>query len=488
MVLFLMIFFAAFLRIFRLPEFTEFLGDQGMDALLVLDSVMHTYIPLVGPLSSQNLHQGATYLYLMTPSLLISRFDPLGPAYFMAVLGSLHVIVFYLLAKNLFGRIPALLTASVLTISPVAITQSRTYWNSFLLPLSTTLVLLCFVRLAKQRRLRWFLLAGFVLGFTVQLHYAGLSLLVLALLLWIGLKLWQHKLGTLFAFVSFLAPLIPFFIYQVQHNFVDVRGLILYLLPFQEVYRNIPPPNVATLFGLTFQNLTPSLPLAGSVLVGITIIGTPFVLRKTGFWHKFFTAWVFLVVLLITRNKGDFQIHYMDFLFPIPFLLFACLLYALEEKKISINVLLLVTGVFLLINSLSLDTFRKTDNRLARTKAMVASITEDSKNQPFSFTIISPSFSDSHYRYLLKRQNIRPVAITQNNYPTLFIVCEKLHCPNGKQLSEETRFQVTCFDLHCEGEYPKIRLKQWRLSSEKEVLGGRLFQFYRFQHPSDKDS
>lgn len=481
-VLFLVI-VALFLRAYRLPEFTEYLGDQGMDAFLVYDAIMHKTIPLVGPLSSQGFHQGPVYLYLMTPSLILSRFDPLGPSFFMAILGVIAVIAFYYLAKKLFGEIAAMISAFVYAVSPIAILQSRTYWNSFLLPLSCILLLLCFTKLKEKKTLRWYLVTAFLLGIAIQLHYTGLLFLLMAFLLWFFLGLWRKPLESILSLFAFVLPLIPFLIFQAQNRFVDIASLLLRFLQYEPLIQNKPAPPLPILFGMVFENLISNWHMILSIIIGIVSIGLPILLKKTNFWHIFLLVWLLVSVLLVASNSGDFQVHYLDFLFPIPFLLFASFLKTIAAKNLDRKFVIGVGLVIILLNIIHLDTFSPTENRLARTRALTNVMIQSAENKLFSFTLISsPSFSDTHYRYLLKLQNASPKKITTNEYDTLFLICEKTPCPTKEALMKQD-VQVLCYDLHCEGLYPKISLTTWEFTDEKEVSEGKLFKLTRLKDP-----
>ena len=476
----LLIIVSAFLRFFRLPEFTEFLGDQGMDAMLVYDAVTQGQIPLVGPLSSQGFHQGALYLYFMTPSLLLARFDPLGPSFFAALLGTGAVVAFWYLAKNLFGKLPATFMAFAYAVSPYALQQSRTYWNSFLLPLGSILLLWCFKKLSEKKTLRWYLLTTLVLGTVTQLHYTGLFLLIMSGVLWIALGLWKKKLYTLFAFFTFFVPLAPFLLYQLQNRFVDVSGLLLRLLQYEEVVQNSAPPSILILFGILFQNVIPSLSPMLALLFGLVVIATPIFLRKTNLWHIFLSALLIVSILLFSLYSGDFHVHYMDFLFPIPFLLTASFLHVLLQKKVDKRIVVMIAIVILATNAIRLDSFSPSKNQPQRTRAIAQAIIDDAKNIPFSFTLISsPSFSDLHYRYLLKKAKVPLVQITNENYNTLFLVCEKLPCPTGQEVISAPFIQTLCYEFRCEIFYPKISTSQWQLKEEKEILGGKLIRLER---------
>src|SRR3990167_8971076 len=78
---------AFFLRIYKLSDTMHFISDQGLFYLPALDMVLNGKIPLVGPESSHPwIHHGPIFIYLLAIILPIFNFNPIAPAYFLAVI------------------------------------------------------------------------------------------------------------------------------------------------------------------------------------------------------------------------------------------------------------------------------------------------------------------------------------------------------------------------------------------------------------------
>ncbi len=79
---------AAFLRFYRLPEYLQFLGDEGRDVLVVMHMIVHHQWTLLGPTASVGgFYTGPIYYYFMLPFLWLSHLDPVGPAVMAALFG-----------------------------------------------------------------------------------------------------------------------------------------------------------------------------------------------------------------------------------------------------------------------------------------------------------------------------------------------------------------------------------------------------------------
>ena len=127
------------------------------------------------------------------------------------------------------------------------------------------------------------------------------------------------------------------------------------------------------------------------------------------------------------------------------------------------------------------DIVSQGNNDLRRTQLMSNEIIQQSNTIPFSFTLISSrSFSDLHYRYYFKLHKTEPKMITGKDYELLFLVCEKSPCPTSSEIEAIREIQVLCYDPHCEGEYPKINLKEeFSLIKTQEVFDGGVFTYRR---------
>src|SRR3989344_7764779 len=94
---------AAFLRLYRIAELTEFLGDQGRTGIHIYEAWQKKELPLVGPTVLSGQHLGPAFYYLIAPSFILTNFNPLAPAVFTAFLGVGAVALLWFLSKKLFG-------------------------------------------------------------------------------------------------------------------------------------------------------------------------------------------------------------------------------------------------------------------------------------------------------------------------------------------------------------------------------------------------
>src|SRR3989338_7539538 len=100
---FFIISFAAFLRLYRIEDYMTFLGDEGRDVLVVYN-ILHGKFTLLGPTASVGgFFLGPIYYYFMTPFLWLFNYNPVGPAVMVALFGIATVFLIYKIGEEFFG-------------------------------------------------------------------------------------------------------------------------------------------------------------------------------------------------------------------------------------------------------------------------------------------------------------------------------------------------------------------------------------------------
>ena len=226
----LIILAGALLRLFRLPEFVTFLGDQGRDAIIIKRIVTLENFPAIGaPSSVGSVFLGPFYYYLISPFLLLFHFDPTGLAYGVAILSIIGIILSYVIVRKFTDDLTALLFTFFISFSSVLIDLSRFSWNPNLLPVFSFLTLFFFYLAFYKGKTGYSFLFGSFLALSLQLHHLAGLLLFSALVIVIVEK--QYKPLNIFfkklvlataGFILFNTPLILF---DLKHNFLNARNL-----------------------------------------------------------------------------------------------------------------------------------------------------------------------------------------------------------------------------------------------------------------------
>ena len=204
---------SAFLNFYLLGNLHPFIGDQGWFYLSALD-LLNGDIPLVGITASYTwLSQGALWTYMLAPFLYIFNLDPVGGAYLSAFLGVLSVLMMYILTKELFkSKEMALISASLMAVSPLSIAFFRMPYHTSPIPLATLIFIYCLYKFSSGKYY-YLPLVAFMLGILynlalVTMVFWGITFIVLIKLRYFNLKLY------FISFISFLLPMIPMIVYD----------------------------------------------------------------------------------------------------------------------------------------------------------------------------------------------------------------------------------------------------------------------------------
>lgn len=470
---------ALFLRLYRIAELTEFLGDQGVAGVVIYNAWHNKSLPLVGPQSSLGPHQGPFYYYLIGVPLILFNFNPLPTAVFIAILGVLTVAVIYYLGRQLFGFWIGLFIASLYAFSPAIVAQNRMIWNPTPIPFFSALLLLSLYQIKATEKLKWFIIFGLSLGIIIQFHYSNLSYMALIFFFWLCLRLNKFLFRSGVAFLAFIAALFPFLYYHFSNNFADIK-LLLNIVSSTTQVTNPAQPYIRRFYDLSTRIYAMFLPLGQRwQLFAVFLLTTVFPLRKKIFWHVFFALWYIGGIAIAALSKGVVFDHYLRFLILAPLLLLGYFLSSLAQY-VPKFILVVVALVIIAINLSKTDIFVDGYKDIERTWRITEDIIKQSDQQPFSFTLLSSrSFSDLHYRYYFLLNKVRPSHIMDDEYKYLFLICEKQPCPTSTQIQDKVEIQAICYDQHCSGDYPKIKMSKWEFKMSKRIVNGVLYTYSR---------
>jgi len=163
-----------FTRFWNIAGGLEFLGDQGRDALLVRRIYADLDPVFIGPVTSVgNMYLGPLYYYFMVPFLMVSSPSPVGPAYAVALLSVLSVVLIVHIGKKMFSLPVGILAAGYLAFNAIYIQYSRFSWNPNPAPI-TSLLMMYWTYLAWTKNYKYWILVAGAFGVLIQLHYITL--------------------------------------------------------------------------------------------------------------------------------------------------------------------------------------------------------------------------------------------------------------------------------------------------------------------------
>lgn len=487
-ILFGIIALGAFLRLYRIRDYLSFLGDEGRDVLVVYN-ILHGHLTLLGPTSSVGgFFLGPIYYYFMAPFLWLFRFDPVGPAIMIALVGILTIWILYKISSEFFNPIAGIFAAFFYAISPLVLTYSRSSWNPNLMPIFTLLTLYVLYKGTITHSKKLFILSGFLFGITMQLHYLAtfVGVIIFAYVLIANLydfKAKNNKNENFFIqlfkqyilfFVGFIVGFSPFLAFEIRHDMQNIKNIVAFIaqgkdtggggqfMPtiqdifyriFARLVADVPSPDLYSIYNHTVLFLWQLF----ATIIGI--FSTLFLLwklvenkkqREKFFQFLLLSLWFFLGIVLFGFYKRSIYDYYFEFMFTLPFFLVGGFFSFLWQRNSLLRVVVIVAVFVLAFLNLLYMPFRFEPNRqLNQTEVIARKVLQEANGKPFNFALITSGNSDHAYRYFFTIWGHPPVTI---QYPgidpqrksvtdQLLIVCESIPCePEGNSLWEVAGF------------------------------------------------
>jgi len=452
---------AGFLRLYRIEESLQFLGDQGRDALLVARIFKQGDPVFIGPVTSiGNMYLGPLYYYFMLPWLWLSYPSPVGPAVAVAILGTLTVLVVYLFGREIFGKRAAGIAAFFVAINAVAIAHSRFSWNPNPEPLVATLMMWAIYRAVTKSGWYWI---GVSICFAIltQLHYMALLTLVTAGLVWLYqlIILYRSKsihkqssnkktfwLATVLSILIFLLSLTPLVLFDLKHGGVNLRafqdlmggqnaisqptgeglekiGSILQATHGRSLYILLD-----TQIGADWNRNT--IFLLG--LIALTIFALYRDRRRLPLGLGLIALWIGVTILGTSAYSHSIYDHYILFALPAVWLFFGWLLASLSRLHLLVAVavgLLLLAIASYNLQKLSFEGGGKKVGDLQQVAASIAERLEVGENYDIVLVSESRDYYGQHYRYFLDtyegKEPVNPEHDDTQEVKTLVIIDEQ---------------------------------------------------------------
>ena len=207
--------------------------DQGKTLLTIYQLWQDKKFTLIGPESSIKTNMGRTFFhgpwiyYFLLPVMLIANWNPFTGAYLFIGLNLLALIILFKAIKQGFGFRTALISSFLFTFTPNVVRFSQFFWNPNFLPLVSSLIIFLGVKIKKKANPLLFFLLGLTLGFGIGCHYQ-VVLLTAAVISCLVYKKSSFK-NILILLLGLIAGLSPLIIFELRHNFYNLKTLSLIL-------------------------------------------------------------------------------------------------------------------------------------------------------------------------------------------------------------------------------------------------------------------
>ncbi|PIY68544.1 hypothetical protein COY90_05445 [Candidatus Roizmanbacteria bacterium CG_4_10_14_0_8_um_filter_39_9] len=435
---------AAFLRLWRLPEFAMFLADQGRDAVIARRIITFEHFPAIGPPSSiGQVYLGPFFYYLIAPFLIPLRFDPVGLAYGVAILSIVGLITAFIMLEKTVNFETAIVFLILATFSFNLISFNRFSWNPNLLPFASfmTMYFLYKTIYSKKNNLWYGLLFGAFFGFSFQLHHLAalmavpIGLIFLYYLAQQKKKRISHVISIGVSLIGFLIISFPLILFDLKHDFINFRNLNS-LFTKQNIVAGGSPLTRLLETNQAFWNiaLQISLPAIPLFLLSLVIIGLLIFFIRKNKVHPLIVinalnAFSFIYCFSLL-SSGRFP-HYFGVAYLSMYAVMGYFASFLLKKPVTIVILSFLIVGFLFVNASQYYFIAgPPSDQIKRAEQIANSITPHMSGKLFNLATYPIEFtSEETYIYFLEAQgyHVADRGVSQVT-DQMFVLCDRGPC------------------------------------------------------------
>jgi 4-amino-4-deoxy-L-arabinose transferase-like glycosyltransferase len=414
--LIVLIVFAWFLRSYHLQDNFSFGFDQERDAWIVKQILQDKKLTLIGPKAGVgDMFLGPLYYYLLAPFYAIFYGDPYGLRFLNLLVSTLTICLIYKVGEDFFSKKVGFLASFIYVLSFYIIVLDRLAWNPNPLMLTSLLVLL-FLKKVIEGKNSFLPTLAFSLGLAFQFHATAVFLLIIVSL---SLVLFRVRFNRKIFFLSiaiFCLFLAPLFVFDLRHNFLNIRAIFNFLITPQEAesynlliqFFNMIKISVGSYKSIWFN--------LNSWLVDSLV----FTILALFFYHilcnwlknKIFLSlmllflWIVMPIAFFSFYRGHVPDYYLLISFPAFILLCSYYFFILWQKKwlrFWLGCLLAIFTIFNLWQNYNAS------NSLALKykKEVVSYILQKSQNRPFRLSYTTSSNLGYGFNYLFSLQKAK---------------------------------------------------------------------------------
>ncbi|MBP9758778.1 glycosyltransferase family 39 protein [Candidatus Dojkabacteria bacterium] len=417
---FTILLFALFVRVYRLPDILGFWYDQGRDALVIWDLIHNSKLFLIGPMmGNTGIFRGPWYYYLITPAYYFSNGNPIYANYFLILISVFGLFLLYKLGEKIGGKRLGLIALVIASFSSYVIGASRWLSN----PTPTLLTGIGFIYFAiKLFERKWWALpsTALIIGMGLNFGAATEMFLIPALIfiLYLKPKLIPNLKVIVLSILSFVFTFLPQIIFEIRHKGVMLKAF--YNFVFNEKTFTINFVEILSgrieryydLFTSKFWN-------------GNSVLFLPFFIIFIFFLvFKFKTYWKddkfkvlfitfmspFIGTLFFVSNLGGFYDYYFTAFYFVFILMFSYVFVDLLKTKLGKIALAGFLILFFIINYKSFDYYKTPldNSEIIALKNQVDAISwiKSDARTDFNIDVYVPPVVPYAYDYLFKWQGL----------------------------------------------------------------------------------
>lgn len=469
------------LRVYKYDELFLYGHDHDLAGWFVRDVVFNKHLRLIGQeTSTAGIYIGPIYYYLLIPFYALTKFDPIGSVIFITIFGIFSIWSFYFVFGKVFGKKEALIATVIYAISFYTVHNDREVFPTTPVITWGIWYFYSLSLLLKAKFKKGFTIAGILVGLIWHLNFA-LVLLLPLLMVAIILSKKIPKIADLWRGIfSFVFLSLPLIVFELKHNFIQVRALISSLTTDQgSVYTGVEQfkrviyllgKNASGLLMGSFDILTFSIVFIAIMILFTYLIYKKVVDRKLGILLVFWVCFYVIFFSLYSKNLSEYYLNGTIVFFIIVFtILIASLFKSKRYKLIGLSMMV----IFAVVNLGKFFGQEINRNGYVERKEIISQIHKDADNNDYPCVSISYITSPGYelgYRYFLwlydlkikKPDSLAPV------YTIVFplrddIKVDKTVGAIGLIYPDYSSYNTEGIQKSCEGENVNVTEPMWGL-------------------------
>lgn len=423
--------FISFASILLIPRFIAFFtksdyfnGDFAFYYFLTKDIMLEHKLPLLGHVVGEigGFAQGPLWSYLLTIPFFIFNGDPFGGKVFMLLTSVLIYLSGSLFFYKFFGKAQGYLAAFLLGSSPYLIKWTNLAWPPYTVPLLTVFYLIFLYLFLLKKKNKYLYISSLSLGLFAHFEVASLGLLLPSFLILLAFLYYKKLVNVKVILKSFLAisiSFIPHFVYDLTHNFYNIRGLIGIITNSSSSERNPLLLIIADRLHLLKTDLSAVFPVFDYriliIILGFLLVGFYLYIKdkKIKKRNKIFAGYLLLIIpttflsinLIPVERASFWWITYLS----VTYIFFTIIILGFLYRKSFFGQIFVIIIIIISLTSfrdnlkelLSKYEEHKNQTHEVMIQAPIEYIYADSKNQPFSVIFITSEKKIIDYKYML---------------------------------------------------------------------------------------
>jgi hypothetical protein len=411
------------LRFYLIDKRLVFNWDQEQFSNQIYDIIVNHKLTLLGPRVNNDLgfFLSPYFTYLLVPFYFFLNLSPSALILFLIIFNIFFFFLTYLIISKLFSKEHSLWFLALWSFNSVLQVFDITAWWPIFIPIGVIITLFIFKKIQTEpKKIYNWIFLGLCIGFFTNMHIQFFSLLIISLFFIIleRKKIFFIK-GIFLMLLSFCFTFVPIFIFDLRHNFLNIKALIPFI-----------SGNTTSLSGIStswfpvFSNFMYPLIFTKNIwiiffillLISIGLIKTK---QKNSFNKNvnYLTIFALLYTFLIFSLYNKWPSEYY-FVYLIPFIIFSIIDFFISNKKSYLLWIYLL--IFIIFNFPILKSNLEPEyNSLNMKEKIVKELKSKVNNSKIKVSFYGRSDIDNGFNYLLRLYKLN--ISNDNNIPLIEI-------------------------------------------------------------------